>query len=263
VNYALIGYGKMGREIEQQAAQRGHRLCRVVDPLARGRRARRRLDPDALAGADVAFEFSVPAEAERNVRTALEAGCPVVCGTTAWQAGPELRRAARRTGAGAVIAPNFSVGMNLFYEIVREAAGRLGRAGLHDPYIVEWHHRGKLDAPSGTARALARVVTEADPRRERIVEGHPDGALPADALQVVGVRAGHEPGTHVVGFDGPHDGIRLEHRARGRSAFALGAVLAGEWVLGRRGIHGFDRVLADLLKGRLSIDTGPAKETSK
>jgi 4-hydroxy-tetrahydrodipicolinate reductase len=263
VKYALVGYGRMGHQIEHEAQARGHRLVRIVDPLAGGRRARKRIDAACVAGVDVAFEFTLPEQARSNVVALLEAGCSVVCGTTGWTVDSGVRRAARGSGAAAVIAPNFSVGMNLFYELVHEAASRLGRAGLHDPFVVEWHHRGKLDAPSGTARKLGAVVVDADPRKQRTVEGHPADALPADAVQVVGVRGGHEPGTHLVGFDGEHDSIRLEHRARGRAAFALGAVLAAEWVHGRRGVHGFDRVLEDLLKGRPASRGGRSKEKTR
>ena len=154
-----------------------------------------------------------------------------------------------QTPKGAVIAPNFSVGVNLFFRITAAAAALLGPAGRHEPYVLEAHHAGKRDVPSGTARQLAQIVVGADPRLESVHEGHPDGLLPRGTLQVVGLRAGHEPGTHVVGFDGAEDTITLTHRARGRGTFAAGAVLAAQWLLasGRPGIHGFDVVLDDLL----------------
>ncbi len=246
MKYALVGYGRMGREIEAEASGRGHRLVAVLDPGMPHPLAVDAVRRGGPRGAEVAFEFTAPAEAERNVVSLLGAGVAVVCGTTGWNAGgTPVRRAARRSSAGAVIAPNFSVGMNLFYRVVSEAARLYGRAGAYDPFVVERHHRGKKDALSGTALRLAQVVAAAG--RREIRAGGPEGPVPPGAVHVVGVRAGHEPGLHDVGFDGEHDTVTLTHRARGRSGFAHGAVLAAEWVRGRRGLHSFDDVLDHLL----------------
>jgi 4-hydroxy-tetrahydrodipicolinate reductase len=145
------------------------------------------------------------------------------------------------------VAPNFSVGMNLFYRVVTEAARAFGSVGLYDAFILESHHRGKPDAPSGTAARLATVVQEAAPSYSTVQFGCPaEGAVSRDSIHVASVRAGHEPGVHTVGFDGPYDQISLTHRGRGRGGLALGAVLAGEWIAKRRGLHGFDRVLAEI-----------------
>jgi 4-hydroxy-tetrahydrodipicolinate reductase len=144
--------------------------------------------------------------------------------------------------------------VNLFFRIVDAAARTLGRPGLYDPFVQESHHRGKVDAPSGTARRLAAIVIDADPRFDAVLEGHPEGRIPPGTLQVVSTRAGAEPGTHRVGFDGPHDLIALEHRARGREGLALGAVLAAEWLEGRSGMHGFDEVLDAILRGDLRVE---------
>jgi len=250
VNYAVIGYGRMGRAIDEQARARGHRRVAVVDPSVRMRGARATLDPARLGGAVVAFEFSDPAAAEGNVTALLCGGIAVVCGTTGWTPGRDARAAAKRGGVGAVIAPNFSVGMNLFYRVVREAARKFGAAGHFQPYVWEHHHSGKVDAPGGTALRLAQEVARSDPRHPEIVAGALDGRLPEGALHVSAVRAGREPGTHVVGFDGEFDAVELRHRARGREGFAAGAVLAGEWLVRTRagGIHGFDAVLDDLVR---------------
>jgi 4-hydroxy-tetrahydrodipicolinate reductase len=148
-----------------------------------------------------------------------------------------------------VLAPNFSVGVNLFFRTVEETARRAGALGIYDPYVEEVHHRGKRDIPSGTARRLADLLLQADPRLTSVQEGHPDGPLPVGTLQVVGLRAGNDPGSHSVVFDGEQDVIELRHRARGREGFALGAVLAAEWLGGQRGLHGFDAVLDAILEG--------------
>lgn len=249
MKYALIGYGKMARAVAEAANARGHRCVAVVDPAVRAPGVRSSLDPRRLGGANVAFEFSVPAAAEANVVALLEARVAVVCGTTGWSGGSRaIRSASRRTGLGAVIAPNFSVGMALFEEIVGEAARRLARARLYEPYVVEWHHRAKKDAPSGTALRLAHRVAREAGETTAVRAGEPSPALRRGDVHVSSVRAGHEPGIHEVGFDGEHDVVRLVHRARGRGGLALGAVLAAEWIVGRSGVHGFQRVVADLLR---------------
>jgi len=250
VELALIGYGRMGRAIEAVALDRGHEIVAIVDPAAAGARVRPRIDREALSGARVAFEFTSSSSAEPNVIALLEAGVAVVCGTTGWTPGADVRRAARRATVGAVVAPNFSIGMNLFYAVVREAARLAGAADLYDPFVVEQHHRAKLDSPSGTAMHLAAIVREAAPSFAEIETGSPSrGTVSARAIHVASVRAGHEPGTHTVGFDGAHDRITLTHAARGRGGFALGALLAAEWIVGRAGLHGFDEVVRDLVAG--------------
>ncbi len=243
---ALVGYGRMGRAIEAAARSRGHEVVAIVDRRAEG--ALRTLDPGRLEGAEAAFEFTEPGSAREHVIGLLEAGIGVVCGTTGWNAEDRaVAEAAARGGSAAVIAPNFSVGMNLFLRVAAEAARRLLPTGLYDPHVLESHHRGKVDAPSGTALALARILASVG--GEEIVRGIPERPVPRGAIHVASVRAGHEPGSHTVGFDGEHDEILLIHRARGRTGFAAGAVLAAEWLPGRTGRYGFDAVLDDLASG--------------
>jgi 4-hydroxy-tetrahydrodipicolinate reductase len=251
VNYALIGYGKMGRAIEAAAATRGHTLAVIVDRAARSRRVARTIDDASWRGVTVAFEFTEAAAARDHVVTLLKRGIGVVCGTTGWDASDvAVRRAARASKAGAVIAPNFSIGVNLFYASVADAARRYLAVGGYDPWIAEWHHRGKADMPSGTARRLGAIVAHASPRGASVHEGPSTARIAAGDVHVAALRAGHEAGRHLVGFDGPHDAVTLEHVARGREGFAGGAVFAAEWLRGRRGLHAFDEVLDDLVRGK-------------
>jgi 4-hydroxy-tetrahydrodipicolinate reductase len=249
MKYALIGYGKMGRSIEAAAAAGGHTLGGIVDRAARGRNVARTIEKGSWRGVTVAFEFTEPAAAKDHVIALLRRGIGVVCGTTGWDAGDAaVRRVARASTAGAVIAPNFSVGMNLFYAAVADAARRYRAVGGYDPWIAEWHHRAKADAPSGTARRLAAIVAEAAPGGATVREGLPETPLAPGDVHVAALRAGSQPGRHLVGFDGQDDAVILEHVARGREGFARGAVLAAEWLRGRRGLHGFDEVLNDLMR---------------
>jgi len=251
MKYALVGYGKMGHAIEAAASARGHDVGPIVDRAGKGRGITRAIGKGSWRGVTVAFEFTEPAAARDHLVALLERGIGVVCGTTGWDAGDAaLRRAAKASSAGAVIAPNFSVGMNLFYTAVADAARRYLAVGGYDPWIAEWHHRAKADAPSGTARRLAAIVAEAAPDGAAVREGLLRTPLAPGDVHVAAVRAGREPGRHLVGFDGQDDAVTLEHVARGREGFARGAVLAAEWLRGRRGLHGFEDVLNDLTRGR-------------
>jgi len=247
MNFALVGFGKMGRAIDGLATGRGHRRVAIIDPVAREAAAPSVAGTGVLEGADVVFEFTEPGSAEANVAEALQAGVAVVCGSTGWTLSSRVERLLEQGPAGAVIAPNFSVGMNLFYRLIREASRLYGTPGLHQPYLIEKHHRAKRDAPSGTAIRLAEIVVENDRRIERIHEGNPVEPLPDGTLQVVSVRAGGATGTHTVGYEGQFDCVTLTHAARSREGFALGAVLAAEYVVGRSGLHDFDAVLEQLL----------------
>jgi len=250
MKYALIGYGRMGRAIEAAAAAHGHTVGPIVDRTGRDRRISRTIGDASWRGVAVAFEFTAPDAAKGHVVELLRRGIAVVCGTTGWDSSDAaVRRAARAATAGAVIAPNFSVGMGLFYVAVADAARRYLTVGGYDPWVVEWHHRAKADAPSGTARRLAALVAGAGPGTAAVHEGLPAAAIAPGDVHVAAVRAGIQPGRHLVGFDGPHDAVTLEHVARGREGFADGAVLAAEWLRGRRGLHGFDKVLHDLVRG--------------
>jgi 4-hydroxy-tetrahydrodipicolinate reductase len=170
-----------------------------------------------------------------------------VTGTTGWTPDDALRERVRRAGVGVVHAANFSVGVHALYRIAERAARILGAIGGYDPAVSEIHHRAKRDVPSGTARRLAEIVGGALGSGGPAVLGHAPGPIAAGAVHVVGLRAGGEPGTHTVLFDGSEDRIELWHRARGRSGFAAGAVLAAEWIDGRTGWYGFEETLDDVL----------------
>ncbi|HXV77913.1 MAG TPA: dihydrodipicolinate reductase C-terminal domain-containing protein [Candidatus Polarisedimenticolaceae bacterium] len=248
MRYLLVGAGRMGRAIEAEAAGRGHTCVGRLRSVDAARLAPGRVDRTAMGVPEVAFEFTEPSSARRNVLALTGAGVAVVCGTTGWDPDDAFHREIAGRAAGAIVAANFSLGMQLFCRILGHAAGLFAAADSHRPSIFEMHHTGKLDAPSGTARALARILRERDPRLRSVVEGNPERRLPDGALHVASLRVEFEPGTHVVGFDSDHDRIELTHRARGRSGFAAGAVLAGEWIAGKTGLHGFDEVVDELVR---------------
>jgi 4-hydroxy-tetrahydrodipicolinate reductase len=233
---ALVGYGKMGRETEAVLRERGHSAVPVL------------VGSPYPAQCTVGIDFTRGDDVPKNVKAALAAGARYVIGTTGWDAQRgEVEAIVKQRQGGVVHAANFSVGVNLFYRVVKDAAGILSRVPDYDPYVLERHHRQKKDAPSGTAKALAQILERAYAGKRKPAE-QLHGELPKDAFHVSALRAGGIVGEHTVGFDSGGDEILLEHRARSRRGFALGAVLAAEWIAGRTGFHSFDAVLDDLLR---------------
>ena len=237
----ILGDGPLGQAIAMAAGERGE----PVDPL--GRPPGRRHDAAAFAGADLLVEASRGSAVADNVAAALEGGVRrFVIATTAWDGDRVgVEAALRRSGAAAVVAANFSLGMALFSRLVEEAAGLFGAVSGFDPYLVEWHRRTKRDRPSGTAFELAR----------RIAGRHPAVTAPDD-LETVSIRAGASPGMHLVGFDAAGETIELRLTARDRTAYAAGVLAAADWLRAAErapGSHGFDQVIDDLLGQRPAV----------
>ena len=238
---ALLGFGKMGRAIEALAPLEGHEVVAVRDDPAGATRG-------ALANAEVAIEFTTPEAALPNILTACSQGVDLVVGTTGWyDRMDEARAAVEQAGIGLVWAPNFSLGVHLFYRLVREAGRLVDTLDVYDVYVHEVHHRHKLDHPSGTAKRIAEILVEAMESKERWEETSSGGVPPQGVLGVGASRAGEAPGTHWVGVEGPDDGIELKHVARGRTGFARGALAAARWIRGRQGFHSIDEMLAERL----------------
>jgi 4-hydroxy-tetrahydrodipicolinate reductase len=236
---ALIGYGKMGHAVEAAAAARKHEIVARLD-------AGDAIDRTSLAGAAVAVDFTMPDAVEANARAVAAAGCDLVIGTTGWsQRTAAVEAIVRQGGIGCIWSPNFSLGVQLFFRLAREA-GRLADAlEEYDVHVHEAHHRHKLDHPSGTGRRLADILVETLSRKREWREGPAEAAPDPAVLWVTSTRAGEIPGTHEVGIEGPADSILVTHVARGREGFAGGAVAAAEWVQGRKGFFGMDEMLAD------------------
>ena len=236
MNFALVGYGRMGREIERVARERGHFAQATFDvdrPVER---------PDELAGADVLVDFSLAGAVLPILKVAAEAGVPVVEGTTGWY--DQLDEARALPGLTMVYSPNFSVGVYQFMRLV-ETAGRLLGHLDYDTYVHEWHHSGKADSPSGTARKLATLLLDVLPGKDEMLADSCNRRIDPRELHVTSTRVGRIPGTHQVGFDSDSDSITLTHQAHGREGFARGAVLAAEWIKGRSGVFTMDDFVSE------------------
>lgn len=236
---ALVGYGKMGRTIEQIALERGHVIVSRID-------VENMADFDSVEfrSADVAIEFTTPATAFDNYQRCFAAGIPVVSGTTGWtERIGEIRRQCEEEGRTFFYASNFSIGVNVFFAVNRYLAGLMNGFPSYDVSMTEIHHVHKLDAPSGTGITLAEdILREVKRKKQWRLAG--DGSLPAaDDLLIHAVREGEVPGIHEVRYESAVDSITIRHDARSREGFALGAVLAAEFTDGRTGFLGMDELL--------------------
>lgn len=237
---ALIGYGKMGHAIERIAIERGHEVVARIDLSNQDD-----FDSEAFLSADVAIEFSTPATAVENYRRCFERHIPVVSGTTSWGCVDDLRELIDRTGATFFWTSNFSVGVNIFFALNSYLARIMNRFPQYQPSMTEIHHIHKLDHPSGTAKTLAEgIIAETG----RIGSWTEDSATAdSSAMLIEHRREGEVPGTHTIRWNSPVDEITIEHRAKSREGFALGAVIAAEWSQGRRGILSMEQMMGDLL----------------
>lgn len=243
MDIALLGYGRMGRAVEERAGARGHRV--VLRTTSEGP-VREGVGDDgdaSLGDADVAIDFSVGTAVPGHVERAAAAGVPLVVGATGWDDHmDEVEDLVEGAGIGLLFAPNFSLGAHLLFRLASVAGRLAGAVGGYDVHVVETHHRHKLDHPSGTARHLAELLVRAVPDKEGWSGGVVDPPDPS-TLQVASVRAGEAAGVHVVGLDGADDRIELRHEARGRGGFARGALEAAEWLVGRTGFFTLDDML--------------------
>ncbi len=227
---ALIGYGAMGQLVASQALARGdeigatltsHDALRPTDELAA-----------SLLGHDAVIDFSVGSAVARNAEACARVGVPLVEGTTGWKENEaEVRRLIEKYDGALVYGANFSIGVNVFYRMVSQAATLMASLDQYEAFIEEQHHSRKRDAPSGTALKLRDLMAE---------HGRVD-------IPIASTRAGHIPGTHCVGFDSAADQITLTHMARSREGFAAGALLAARWIVGRKGIYEFSDVIDEIL----------------
>jgi 4-hydroxy-tetrahydrodipicolinate reductase len=236
MNIALIGYGRMGHEIEEAAISRGHAIKLIIDVENSSD-----LNLQNLKGIDVAIEFSSPDAAFKNISTCLGMKVPVVSGTTGWL--NDFNKAAdicRENGTSFIHTSNFSIGVNLLFRINAELAKQMKNFSNYSVSIEEIHHTKKLDAPSGTAIMLAEGIKGQHPSYAGWGTGN---GLSDNLVPIRSVREGTVPGTHTVTWDSDIDTLSLRHEAKNRKGFALGAVVAAEFIKDRKGVFTMNDVL--------------------
>lgn len=230
MKFALLGYGRMGKAIEKIALERGHQIvCRIDKEQQEGK----------LEQADAAINFSIPDAAVENINLALNLSIPVVCGTTGWLDDyDQVVQNTHKNNTAFLYASNFSVGVNLFFKLNKILAQIMQQHQEYDTSLEEIHHIHKLDAPSGTAITLAEgIIENSDYSQWKLDENG------AETLSIRSIREGEVPGTHRISYQSPIDSITIEHLAHNRKGFALGAVVAAEWILGKKGIYKMEDVL--------------------
>lgn len=230
---ALIGYGKMGKEIEQIAISRGHEIVSIIDIDNRND-----FESDAFRSADVAIEFTNPSIAVANYKQCFEAGIPVVSGTTGWLKDmDEVRSLCESNGNTLFWSSNFSVGVNIFFALNKYLAKLMNRFPEYNVSMEEVHHTQKLDAPSGTAITLAEGILANLDRKEAWVK---EKEIQSTDLAIASIRRGTVPGIHEITYESSADIITIKHDAKSRKGFALGAVLAAEFAKNKKGFLTMD-----------------------
>lgn len=230
---ALIGYGKMGKAIEQVALARGHDICAKF--------ASGGIDELQLQQADIAIEFSRPEAAFGNLQICIKLGVPVVCGTTGWlEQYEDILKFCESSDGSFIYASNYSIGVNVFFAVNRYLAALMNTQTQYEVEVEEIHHTQKIDAPSGTAISIANDIISALSRKSSWVPG--EATLDTE-IPIFSIRKDPAPGTHLVSYKSEIDTIDIVHTAHSRTGFATGAVIAAEWLKGKRGVFSMKDLL--------------------
>jgi len=255
MNIAIIGYGKMGKMIEHITRDHGHKISVIVDPIASesqsGITINKTIDEADFNSVDAAIEFTQPDTAVANILALSKRKISAIVGSTGWHDRmDEVRKAVEDAGTSLFWASNFSIGVNLFFQIAWHAAKMINNFPEYDVGGIESHHNKKMDSPSGTAKILAEGVLSIIDRKKKIVWETMNRKPETDELNFPSLRLGSVPGTHSLFFDSPADTIEITHTARSREGFASGAVRAAEWLKAenRRGVFTIDDMMIDLFK---------------
>ncbi len=238
----LLGYGRMGKEIEAAAGGRSHSIAAIADIDSKLPAIKNNFET-----CDVLIDFSAATGVVEHTKFAAELKRPIVIGTTGWNRDfEEVKKTVEESGIGAVSGSNFSVGVNLFISTVEKAAKLFGKFDNFDCAIFESHHNQKADSPSGTALTIGNVILGNFPSKRTVRTGLPNGRIGKDELQINSLRLGSDFGTHSVFFDSENDRVELKHVSRGRRGFAFGAILASEWIIGKKGFYEFRDIISEL-----------------
>lgn len=236
MNIALIGYGNMGKEVERAAAARNITVKKIfnIENNLRGIG----ITPTILDSVDVCIDFSVPSAVVNNISIIAGCGKNIVVGTTGWYDKiDEVKKIVSDKKIGLLYSPNFSLGMNIFYQIVASAVTAMDKFDMYDIALQEIHHRKKADSPSGTALTLSQIILQHTRRKKEVFHEPSHHEIKPEQLHVASLRVGSVAGTHTVIFDSEADSVQLTHTAKNRSGFALGALVAAEWLKGKKGLY--------------------------
>ncbi len=243
MNIAIIGYGKMGHEIEKIAKANGINVVSIVDPNDSSAN-HREINEESMKNVDVCIDFTNPSAVVSNIEKISKFNKNVVVGTTGWYDNiNEIKYIVKKNNIGFIYASNFSIGVNIFLKIIKNAAKIINKIEDYDIYGYELHHNKKIDSPSGTAKTIGDILIKQIDRKDKLLFEKIDRKIEPNELHFASVRAGSIPGTHVVGFDSSADTIELKHEARNREGFAIGAIMAAQWINGKKGFYNINDIL--------------------
>jgi len=241
MNIGLIGYGRMGKEVERVALELNHRIVLKLNSKFNFENL---VDSSHLNEVDVFIDFSTPSAFLKNINYVAQYRKNIVVGTTGWyEKIGEVKEIVEKNDIGFIYGSNFSIGMNIVFKLVELAGKFFNKFDEYDVFIEEIHHAKKVDSPSGTALKLFEILSREIERKRKILVERPSGQIPQDVIQIVSVRSGSFFGNHSVVFDSIFDTIEIKHVAKGRAGFAIGAIKAGEFILGKKGFYRFEEIL--------------------
>ena len=234
---AIVGYGQMGQLIEKCALERGMEVASIIDPTHPSA-THREFSDKAMADVEVCICFTQPDVALRNIEEGCRAKKQIVIGTTGWLDKMQyVKDLVSQNDVGLVYSSNFSVGVNIYFKLLEQAAQIINQFDMYDILGFEAHHKRKRDSPSGTAATIGNILLHNIERKEKLVVDALNRKIAPNELHMASLRGGHIPGTHTVLFDSEADTIELKHTARSRMGFAMGAVLASQWILDKKGTY--------------------------
>ena len=247
MNIAIVGYGKMGHEIESICRARGIHAV-TIDPSEPNAQFKD-IDGQSMGDADVCVEFTHPNSVIDNIRKISKFKKNIVIGTTGWyDKAEEVARIAKDAGIGIIWSGNFSIGVNLYFKMIENAARMMDKFDDYDIFVHEFHHSQKADSPSGTAVMAGKIILNNVSRKKKIVTEELKRKISPEELHISSTRAGTTTGTHIVGFDSAADFIEIKHFAKNRQGFAAGAVKAAEWIKGKKGFYNIDDMMKTIIK---------------
>ena len=236
----------MGHQIEKIVESKGFELVSTIDPAQNAKF--KQITKESLKDAEVCIDFTIPGSAIDNIRKIAKLRKNIVIGTTGWYDKlSEARKIVKSNNIGLIYGSNFSIGVNVFYRMVENASKLMNKLDHYDVFGYEIHHNRKIDSPSGTAKYLGSILLNNIKRKKSLLYDKIDRKINRDELHFASVRAGFIPGTHVIGFDSGADTIELKHTARNREGFALGAVMAAQWIKGKKGFYCVEDMVKDML----------------
>ena len=249
MNIAIIGYGKMGHEIEKVAKAKGINVISTIDPSASDAKYKE-INGESMNNVDVCLDFTHPDCVIGNIEKISKFKKNIAAGTTGWyNKMDKVKEIVKNAKTGMIWSGNFSIGVNIYFKIIENAAKIMNKFTDYDMFVHEFHHNQKADSPSGTAVMIGKILTDNVDRKKKIVTEELKRRITPNELHISSTRSGSIPGTHIVGFDSPADTIELKHTARGREGFALGAIMAAQWIKDKKGFYNIDDLMDDIIGG--------------